>query len=137
MEALVTFAEECVCFSESTRRDHKIRSDSSDDISKVLIQRSDERMNFSMSAVEALPTRIQMTFGGAPFTNDRLRKSSSLEIMAKPCACACSQIAWSDAPASPIEVTWELPGNSLANARTNRGLKFSSNKSFKTPQEAC
>jgi hypothetical protein len=33
-------------------------------------------------------------------------------------------------------VTWELPGNSSANARTSRGLKFSSNKSLKTPQEA-
>jgi hypothetical protein len=33
-------------------------------------------MNFSMPAVEALPTRTQMTFGGAPCTNDRLRKSS-------------------------------------------------------------
>ncbi len=50
-------------------------------------------MNFSMSAVEALPTRIQMTFGGAPFTNERLRKSSSLEITVKPYDCAYSHIA--------------------------------------------
>jgi hypothetical protein len=38
-----------------------------------------------MAAVDALPMRSQMTFGGAPFTNDRLRKSSSLEITVKSC----------------------------------------------------
>ena len=42
----------------------------------------------SIPEVEALPIRNQMTFGGAPFTNDRLRKSSSLEITVKPCSRA-------------------------------------------------
>jgi hypothetical protein len=62
----------------------KIISDSSGDISKALIQRSLERMNVSMPAVEALPTRIQMTFGGARYAKDGLRKSSSLERTVKP-----------------------------------------------------
>jgi hypothetical protein len=34
----------------------------------------------------ALPMRCEMTFGGAPFTNDRLRKSSSLDTTVKSCA---------------------------------------------------
>jgi hypothetical protein len=60
--------------------------DSSGEISNVRILTSAERMKASIPAVDVLPMRSQMTFGGAPFTNDRLRKSSSLEITAKPCS---------------------------------------------------
>jgi hypothetical protein len=47
--------------------------DSSGEISNVRILTSAERMKVSIPAVDALPMRSQMTFGGAPFTNDRLR----------------------------------------------------------------
>ncbi len=62
--------------------------DSSAEISNVRILTSAERMKASIPSVDALPTRSQMTFGGAPFTNDRLRKSSSLEITVKLCSRA-------------------------------------------------
>jgi hypothetical protein len=67
--------------------------DSSGEISNVRILTRAERMKASIPAVNALPMRSQMTFGGAPLTSDRLRKSSSLEITAKPCSRAYAQIS--------------------------------------------
>jgi hypothetical protein len=47
--------------------------------------RADESRN---GGGRRVAVRSQMTFGGAPFTKDRLRKSSSLETTVKSCSRA-------------------------------------------------
>jgi hypothetical protein len=97
---------------------------------KCSIALNEERKIFSTSAVEQLPVRSQMSFGGPDRRTPSSWKSKSLDTIAKSFVAANSQMAASLAPPRPQLWTWAEPTNRSASRETSLGDRFSSSSSF-------